>query len=110
MSPTGQTADGTWEVGVRRTLALEPGEAWDRALAAIADDPASGEPTSITAGTVARMPYERDGWPSRSTVQLRVIHATTGTTVAIHHEHLPDAAAREQMHDHWRALLDGLVS
>jgi hypothetical protein len=108
VSPTGQTADGSWEVGVRRTLPLDLDEAWNRALAVIADDPAAGEATSITQTEVARFPYTREGWPRHSTLQLRVIPAAAGTTVAFHHDRLPGAATREQMHDHWLGVLDDL--
>lgn len=123
MTPTGQTADGTWEVGVRRTLALDPEQAWALLPALLGAPGAALEPghafttpdgvacavRTVTPGEVARLSWQPDGCAQPSTLQLRVIPAATGTTVAVHHERLPDAAAREALRERWTAALEGLV-
>lgn len=126
MTPVGQTANGTWELGVRRTFELEHDEAW--ALLASpdglhtllgADDAAlevgstfvdSGgaqcEVRSVTANQVARIAWRLPDSEAASTLQLRVIPAATGTTIAIHHEGLPDQAARQHLLERWTAALE----
>ena len=78
-----------------------------------APDPADGRRTllslpSQTRKVLRQVRAAREDWLQRSTLQLRVIPAQSGTTVAFHHERLPDGAAREQMHDHWPAVLNEL--
>jgi hypothetical protein len=110
MSPTGQTADGTWEIGVRRTLDVSPEEAWLRLPELLAGDDAVGEQRSVTEGVVTRYAYRPAGWAHDSTLQLRVLPAAGGrATVAVHHERLPDAAAREEMRRHWTAAVEALA-
>jgi hypothetical protein len=111
MTPTGQTADGTWEVGVRRTIDLDPAEAWRRLPSLLAGDEAVGEQRSVTEGEVTRFAYRRPEWERDSTLQLRVLPASGGrATVAIHHERLPDAAAREAMRERWTGALEALAA
>jgi hypothetical protein len=110
MTPTGQTADGTWEVGVRRTLDIPPEQAWRRLPELLAGDDAVVEQRSVTEGVVARYAYRRPGWAHDTTLQLRVLPAADGrATVAVHHERLPDAAAREEMRRRWTAAIEALA-
>jgi hypothetical protein len=108
MSPTGQTADGTWEVGVRRTLPLDADTAWTALRRLLDEDEHVREVRSETPGKVVRAAYRRPGWASPSTLQLRVLGAATGTTLAIHHERLPSAEAREEMRRRWTQALERL--
>lgn len=110
MSPTGQTADGWWEVGVRCTLPLGLASAWTTLRALLDDDDAVRSIRSETPGRVLRASYQPAGWPDPSTLQLRVLPAATGTTLAVHHEHLPDSEAREAMRQHWAAALERLAT
>ncbi len=110
---TGQTKDAGWQVGARRTIALELAEAWDlltsqpwlhrwSGLAALdRDDPAV---RSLTAQRVVRVRA------AHSLVQLRVQTAASGTTVAFHEEHLPDEQARTLRKAHWAQVLHDLES
>ncbi len=109
MSPTGQTADGWWEVGVRRTLPLDQASAWTLLRALLDDDAAVRGVRSETPGVVVRATYQPTGWDDPSTLQLRVLSAATGSTLAIHHEHLPDAETREAMRQHWTSTLQRLI-
>jgi hypothetical protein len=108
MSPTGQTADGWWQVGVRRTAALDGDAAWTL-LRTLLEDRAVRGVRSETPGRVLRAIYQPAGWAAPSTLQLRVMPAATGTTLAVHHEHLPDAEAREAMRRHWTDVLERLI-
>ncbi len=109
---TGQTKDAGWQVGARRTLLLELDEAWGlltsspwlhrwSGLAALEDGDSSVR--SLTAQRVVRVRTPQ------SLVQLRLLPAASGTTVAFHEDHLPDEHARNRRKDHWAQLLDDLA-
>jgi len=100
VTPTGQTADGWWEVGVRRTVPVDRASAWT-ALRALLDDAAVRGVRPETPGTALRAAYQPADWDAPSTLQLRVLKAASGTKLAVHHEHLPDAHTREEMRQHW---------
>lgn len=107
MSDTGQTADGWWEIGVRRTAALPPEKAWQLIRTLVETDDVRVR--SETPGTVLRATYQPAGWAAPSTVQLRVLPAATGSTLAVHHEHLPDEQTREAMRVRWTTALEQLL-
>lgn len=69
---------------------------------------AVGDPRSLTPKVVMRLEFHPPECSRSSTLQLRVIPAATGTTVAIHHEGLPDEAARRAMRQHWSDALNRL--
>ena len=94
---------------MRRTIALHRNEAWKLLRALLDSDEAVRVIRSETPGRVLRAVYQPADWPSPSTLQLRVLPAATGTTLAVHHEHLPDAEARETMRRHWTAALERLI-
>lgn len=89
----GWTADGTWQFGVRRTIPLGATGAWARLDTLLEGDDAVGETRSETPGVVRRLTYQMPGWPAPATLQLRVMPTATGSTLAVHLEQLPDAAA-----------------
>ncbi len=108
---TGQTKDAGWQVGARRTLPLELDEAWElltappwlhrwSGLTALAAPDSSVR--SLAAPQLARVRTPH------SLVQLRLLAAARGTTVAFHEDHLPDERTRSQRKHHWAKLLDDL--
>ncbi len=108
---TGQTKDAGWQVGARRTIPPEFDEAWDlltsppwlqRWSGLTALDAGDSSVRSLTARRVVRVRT------SQSLVQLRLLPAASGTTVAFHEDQLPDEHARSQRKDHWAQLLDDL--
>lgn len=110
---TGRTQDAGWQVGARRTLPLEPARAWElltspawlpRWAGVDALDPDDPAVRSLTPGVVVRVRT------ARSLVQLRLLRAATGTTVAFHEEHLADQAERTGRRAAWAALLDDLAA
>ncbi|MCI0710504.1 MAG: SRPBCC domain-containing protein [Chloroflexi bacterium] len=127
-NPVGKTKGQGWEIGVRRTLPVSQTKAWQMIMDALgipweegpeapvyeksttfeASDGASIEIRSYEAYNLIRMRWQPRDWDFASTLQIRVIHAKTGATISIHHEWLQNAEQREQMREHWTALLDGL--
>lgn len=114
---TGRTADGTWQLGVRRTAAVPLDFVWQ----ALVDDPAAllGVPLrlevgvvgeaggvevrvrSLTPRVVVRMGWLEPGWERPSSVQVRVLTAASGTTMSVAHERLPTEADRLRLLPIW---------
>ena len=109
MTPIGQTADGRWQVGVRRTAHTDPATAWRLLREVLDEDDHVSEIRSQTPGTVVRAAYRKAGWDRDATLQLRLLSAAMGTTLAVHLEGMPDAAARAEMRARWTATLERLV-
>ncbi len=125
--PVGLTKDAGWEAGVRRTIAAPLPAVWSHLIG-------DGLPTwlgSTTLPTTAstdyataegtrgeirayrpehriRLTWQPQGWTHDSTVQVTVIPAATGTTIAFHHERLASEAERAAQLAHWTTVLDGL--
>ena len=109
----GRTRDSGWQVGVRRTLPVAPAEVWDlltsqpwlqRWSGSAAQELADLEVRSLTVERLVRVRTPE------SLVQLRLLPAATGTTVAFHEEHLPDAHARSLRKAYWSELLDEVAA
>ena len=126
---TGKTKDAGYQVGIRRTLPVDVDEAWRLVTspagmrawlgdgAEIELEPGSeytladgsgGIVRVVRPGSHLRLTWICDGWPRPSTIQVRVIPAARGTTIALHQEHLPHAAARQQRRARFAAALDEL--
>ncbi|NDJ52649.1 MAG: SRPBCC domain-containing protein [Chloroflexi bacterium] len=118
----GKTRNQGWEVGVRRTLPVQPTQAWQLILTHLGLSPAihyakgmafetqnqtQVEIRSFKRGSLIRMKWQPPSWEINSTLQVRVIPAKTGTTISVHHEWLADAEQRAEMLEHWTALLEG---
>lgn len=126
MSPTGRTAAAGWQAGARRTFAVGEREAWELLVSPQgqelwlggAVDLAAGGPYALPDGTRGelraasdrhlRLTWEAPGWSGESTVQVRVLPAKRGTTIAFHQERLADAAERERALARWSDVLDAL--
>jgi uncharacterized protein YndB with AHSA1/START domain len=127
----GKTKSAGWQVGMRRTLPIAPDDAWRlvtspegvRAWLGEGDatplapgraytlaDGSGGEVRVLKPGSHLRITWHPEGWPRPSTIQVRVIPAARGrATLALHQEHMPDAAARERRLAHFAAALDELA-
>ena len=127
----GKTKSAGWQAGMRRTLPIAPDDAWrlvtspegvrawlgkgdaaplDRGRAYTLADSSSGEVRVLKPGSHLRLTWHPDGWPRPSIIQVRVIPAAHGkATIALHQEHMPDAAARERRLKHFAAALDELA-
>lgn len=126
MSPVGRTATAGWQAGVRRTFPVAPEVVWDLLVSAHGQElwlggsaPLEpGAPYALPDGTTGevravsdrhlRLTWAPPDWAGESTLQLRVMPAASGATVAFHHERLADGAERERSLAHWRGVLESL--
>jgi hypothetical protein len=125
----GQTADGGFQIGVRRTVAMTPDEAWRRVAspegvrAWLGDAPGlslekgaryatgggcTGEVRVSKPGSHVRITRREPGWARASTIQVRIIPAGERSTISFHEERLPAVADREERRRHYQAALDAL--
>jgi uncharacterized protein YndB with AHSA1/START domain len=109
----GETADGTFQLGARKTIAVSPEVLWNEIRSALEFQPAShgasGEVTTLEEGSHLRMRWSEPGWESHSILQLRVESTAPGRSVlSVHHEKLPDAASRETLLERWKSVLAGM--
>lgn len=126
----GQTAGTGFQVGVRRTVAAAPEDAWRLLTSAEgvrawlgdvrglrmekgetyeAAGGAAGEVRVVKPDSHLRITWRPAEWARASTIQVRVMPAAGGKTViSFHEEHLPGAAEREARRAHFDAALDAL--
>ncbi len=125
----GQTASAGFEIGARRTFPVTAARAWSLLLSPQGlriwlgsissldvtrgarfrtEDGIRGEVRTVTSGQRFRMTWQPAGWSEPSTLQVTVIPAGGGATIAFHQEKLPDEEAREQMRARWQQVLDRL--
>jgi hypothetical protein len=127
----GLTRDGTYQLGVRRTLSMDVHTLWKRLVSAegmelftgvaetaeadaiglrrMADDGLQTELVVFAQESHLRMRWRRPGWKNDSTLQLRVLGAARGATLSVHQEGLSDAAARAELLAHWEKAIGSLV-
>ena len=125
---TGLTKDVGWELGVRRTAhaslettwAFLTGEGVRIWLGNTTLPNESHEPYETTDGTHGelrsridgqrvRLTWRPAGWEHDSTLQLTVLPAADGTTIAFHQERLAGPDERETMLEHWTDVAERLV-
>lgn len=125
----GKTSDGSFQVGVRTTLPVDPEEAWklmtSPAAAAIwlngAEVPTepgetvtdkdghSYELRSVKHGEKLRLRRTDAETGETSTMQVNLEANKSGTSVNFHHEGLADAGEREHKKEHWRTIADKIL-
>ena len=126
----GETADAGFQVGVRRTLDLAADRAWawlvegdGRALwlgscpdfqpspgvAFTCGDGSTGEVRTVRPGRRVRVRRTSPDDAAPTTLQLTIVPKDERCVVALHHERLPDEAARTSMKRHWTDVLDAIV-
>lgn len=127
--PVGKTKDVGWEVGVSRTLACSPEEAWalltsrDGVAIWLGDgvafpaeprtryetgDGTVGEVRSFRPLDRIRLTWHPKDWDHESTVQVAISPMKTGTSIRFHQERLADADERERQRDHWSSVIGRL--
>lgn len=128
--PVGMTKDAGWEIGVRRTVELTPGEAWQLVTSPAgrrcwlgevegwALEPGAayhlpegthGEIRVVSASHL-RITWQPPGWERPSTIQVRVNANGPRAVIAFHQEHLPGQAERAERKAHFLAALAALES
>ena len=125
-TPVGKTKTQGWEIGVRRTFPINAERAWELLMTTPGlthclgdgeidfkkgegykmEDGTSGEIRSCTDGSLIRMTWQLPRWDFVSTLQIRVASAKKGVTISIHHEKMENGDQREEMRQHWSAVLD----
>ena len=126
-TPTGQTKDAGWEVGVRKTVDAPVATVWafllgaglplwlgnttlslEKGAAYETDDDISGTVLTFTEGYRVRITWQPVEWNHDSTLQLTVKEAATGTTIAFHQERLSGREERKIMLGHWKDVVQTL--
>jgi uncharacterized protein YndB with AHSA1/START domain len=126
-TPTGQTKDAGWEVGVRTTVGAPLATVWtfllgdglplwlgnttlrlEKGAPYETDDDIRGTILSYTEGLRIRLSWQPGEWDHDSTLQLTVKTAETGTTIAFHQERLSGREERKIMLGHWKGVLQEL--
>lgn len=125
----GQTQDGMFQVGVRRTIGCAAPTLWlfltspdgtaiilgegsdiDHFAPGITGNLSGGGSFKVTTfreSSHMRMRYQVPGWERHSILQVRVTaKGDDATTLTFHHERLPDARQREDMRTRWRNAAD----
>jgi uncharacterized protein YndB with AHSA1/START domain len=126
-TPTGQTKDAGWEVGVRKTVDAPLDTVWkfllggglpiwlgnatlvlEKGARYETDDDIKGTVLSYTEGLRIRLSWQPGEWNHDSTLQLTVKEAATGTTIAFHQERLSGREERKIMLGHWKDVVQQL--
>jgi uncharacterized protein YndB with AHSA1/START domain len=125
--PVGLTKDAGWEIGCRKTFQVNAHAAWDFMfsdeglslwLGKLQNEIAIKESYKTSNGTEGvirvfkpfshiRLTWKKKGWDNVSTLQVRVMDASSGkTTISFHHEKLLNSEQREEMKAHWDKILE----
>jgi uncharacterized protein YndB with AHSA1/START domain len=125
----GQTASAGFEVGVQKTFDMSPEAAWklvtsDQGVAVwlgrgvklrfepgeafVTSEGVNGEIRSVQKGVRIRLRWQPTNWPSASTLQIYLLPSGSGTSIRFHHEKLDGPERREEMCEHWQAVLSKL--
>lgn len=124
--PIGLTKMAGFEFGLRKTLPISVGQAWQFLISPAGihtwlgtspdfallkgtvyhtADGASGIVRVVNPEVSLRLTWLPLGWTKPSTIQIRVIPAGDKTTISFHQENLPDAESRELMRRRWEEIL-----
>lgn len=124
---TGETEDGTFQVGVSKTLPIVSKKAWEMLISSkgmklwlgkgvkanpikgrtySTRDGITGEFRVVTKMSHMRLSWQPPEWEKPSTLQVRVVPGGAGRSViSFHHEGLPGAKEREDMRLRWQQVL-----
>lgn len=124
----GETADAGFQIGVSKSIAVEPEKAWNYLISAAGrklwlgevdqlslEKGAKGTTTagleyeirSVQPGKMIRLRWQPAGFQDFTVLQLRTEKGKTGKTViGFHHEKLAGAKMRTEMKKHWQEVLE----
>lgn len=125
----GKTADVGYQIGVRRTLPCGEEALWSLLLSPegqaiwlggtieleagaryTLDDGTAGQVNVFKSWSHLRLTWQPQGWARPSTVQVRVMAASRGTTLSFHQDHLADGDARKAMKARWAGVIERLAA
>ncbi len=125
----GQTKDGGFQIGVRRTCATMPQHAWNVLtsnegiklwlgdVAGFRLEPGTTYRTSegitgkvrvVKPGGHFRLTWQPAAWHQPSTLQVRIIPRSDKTVISFHQERLLDEQERGHMQQRWQTVLEKL--
>ncbi len=120
---TGLTRDAGWQVGVRRTVPAQPDAVWTLLRSREGTEAWLGGPLEIAVGPYRladgtdgeirvdepgshlRLTWRPPGREAPTVVQVRVLPAASGSTIAFHQEWLDGPEEREAMRARWTAAI-----
>ena len=112
----GQMADGTFQLGIRRTMPVGMEELWTRIYENMelwANGAGEiGKITTLREGSHFRMKWKEESWPTHSILQIRVMESTGAdrAVCAVHQEKIPGPGERERLLEHWENVQGRLLS
>ncbi|NOV02218.1 SRPBCC family protein [Paenibacillus planticolens] len=128
----GLTASAGFQIGVRRTIPISQGKAWEvlilpqgrklwlgdlaeemtfeKGSAYCTADGLKGVVRVVKPYEQLRLTWQPAAWPEASTLQIRLLPAGSPgkTTISFHQEKLDSLQRREEMKVHWEAVISGL--
>lgn len=127
---TGQTSDGSFQVGVQKSFPLAPKKAWELLVSlegmrtwlgeGSRPDPKKGDAYATTEGVEGefrvvkkmshlRLSWQPSSWSRASTLQVRVVpKGPKKSVISFHHEGIPGEKEREQMRARWKKVEEEL--
>jgi len=113
---TGLTKDAGWQLGLRRTVPVPLEVAWDHLVSAeglraiLTTGGTVTEVRSRTERKRVRVRWREDGAEHVTTLQVTLLPAASGTTVALHQDQLTGPEERERLLTRWTRLLERIVA
>jgi len=124
--PVGQTKDAGFQIGVRKTFAVDRDKLWAFVLSKkgvelwfgnVAVDLPYHTPfnskegmegliTTLQEGSHLRMKWKKPDWEHFSMLQIRVIPAGDKAALSFHQDHLTDENQRAEMKAHWISIIE----
>ncbi len=110
---TGWTKENGWQFGIRRSVPLSLEEVWDFLFssegAVLWNKDIVDNYTTYRHLSHIRTKWQRDGWPNRAVLQMRVISHRDKTTIAFHIDKLVDESQREEAGKYWQEIMMQLL-
>ncbi|WOK08256.1 SRPBCC domain-containing protein [Imperialibacter roseus] len=124
--PVGQTKDAGFQIGVRKTFAVDRDTLWAFVLSKKgvrlwfgdvaaelpyhepfrSDEGMEGLITTLQEGSHLRMKWKKPDWEHFSMLQIRVIPAADKATLSFHQDHLTDENQRAEMKANWTSIME----
>jgi uncharacterized protein YndB with AHSA1/START domain len=130
-TPTGQTEDAGFEIGVSRTIPVPLEQVWDflvsregvalwlgqdvelpteKGTRYTTADGTTGDLRSFHKQNRIRITWRPQEWDHDTTVQVTVSDNGGKTLLRFHQEWLADTAERSRQRDHWKAIMESVVA
>ncbi|CAD5267656.1 MULTISPECIES: SRPBCC domain-containing protein [unclassified Imperialibacter] len=124
--PIGQTKDAGFQIGVRKTFAVDRDKLWAFVLSKKgvelwfgnvatelpyhqpfrSEEGMEGLITTLQEGSHLRMKWKKPNWEHFSMLQIRVIPAGNKATLSFHQDQLISESQRAEMKTHWAVVID----